>query len=204
MHCNISNHLVLTKQGGREKYEHDLKKSATLYVGNLSFFTSEEQLYELFSKCGDIKRVIMGLNKINMTPCGFCFVEYHLRDHARDAMRYINGTRLDDRLIRTDWDPGFQPGRQYGRGSSGGQVRDDFRMDFDEARGGFGGKMTQNYNRIQDLPTETRPRRDSDRAPRRELSTSTTSTPKGSLKSENEGNTPKKRKMEESDEEDDD
>ena len=38
-------------------------------------------------------------------------------------MRYINGTRLDDRIIRTDWDAGFKEGRQYGRVRSGGQVR---------------------------------------------------------------------------------
>lgn len=37
-------------------------------------------------------------------------------------MRYINGTRLDDRIIRTDWDVGFREGRQYGRGKTGGQV----------------------------------------------------------------------------------
>ncbi len=37
-------------------------------------------------------------------------------------MRYINQTRLDDRIIRTDWDAGFIDGRQFGRGRSGGQV----------------------------------------------------------------------------------
>lgn len=37
-------------------------------------------------------------------------------------MRYVNGTRLDDRIIRTDWDAGFIEGRQYGRGKHGGQV----------------------------------------------------------------------------------
>ena len=36
--------------------------------------------------------------------------------------RYVNGTRLDDRIVRTDWDAGFVEGRQYGRGKSGGQV----------------------------------------------------------------------------------
>jgi hypothetical protein len=30
--------------------------------------------------------------------------------------------RMDDRIIRTDWDAGFVEGRQYGRGKSGGQV----------------------------------------------------------------------------------
>jgi nuclear cap-binding protein subunit 2 len=37
-------------------------------------------------------------------------------------MRYVNGTRLDDRIIRSDWDAGFCEGRQYGRGKTGGQV----------------------------------------------------------------------------------
>lgn len=47
---------------------------------------------------------------------------YYLREDAEDAMRCINGTRLDDRIIRTDWDAGFVEGRQYGRGKHGGQV----------------------------------------------------------------------------------
>ena len=49
--------------------------SSTVYVGNMSFYTTEEQVYELFSMCGDVKRVIMGLHRANKTPCGFCFVE---------------------------------------------------------------------------------------------------------------------------------
>lgn len=53
-------------------------------------------------------------------------------------MKYIGGTKLDERVIRTDLDPGFQEGRQYGRGKSGGQVRDEFREEFDAGRGGYG------------------------------------------------------------------
>lgn len=53
-------------------------------------------------------------------------------------MKYIGGTKLDERIIRTDLDPGFEEGRQYGRGKSGGQVRDEYRDDFDEGRGGLG------------------------------------------------------------------
>lgn len=61
-----------------EKVKEALKISSTLYVGNLSFFTTEEQIYELFSKCGEIKRIIMGLDRFKKTPCGFCFVEYFI------------------------------------------------------------------------------------------------------------------------------
>lgn len=82
----------------------------------------------------------MGLDKYKKTPCGFCFVEYYTRADAEDCLRYtvkilllykkmiiqcfryINGTRLDDRIVRTDWDAGFIEGRQYGRGKTGGQV----------------------------------------------------------------------------------
>uniref|UniRef100_A0A8C3RRQ4 Nuclear cap-binding protein subunit 2 n=1 Tax=Chelydra serpentina TaxID=8475 RepID=A0A8C3RRQ4_CHESE len=109
-------------RGNRYDQERLLKKSCTLYVGNLSFYTTEEQIYELFGKSGDIKKIIMGLDKVKKTACGFCFVEYYSRGDAENAMRYINGTRLDDRIIRTDWDAGFKEGRQYGRGRSGGQV----------------------------------------------------------------------------------
>lgn len=65
----------------------------------------------------------MGLDKYKKTPCGFCFVEYYTRNDAEHCLRYINGTRLDDRVVRTDWDAGFIEGRQYGRGKTGGQVK---------------------------------------------------------------------------------
>ncbi|XP_027739382.1 nuclear cap-binding protein subunit 2 [Empidonax traillii] len=125
-------------RGTRHDQERLLRKSCTLYVGNLSFYTTEEQIHELFGKSGDIKKVIMGLDKVKKTACGFCFVEYYARGDAENAMRYINGTRLDDRIIRTDWDAGFKEGRQYGRGRSGGQVRDEYRQDYDAGRGGYG------------------------------------------------------------------
>merc|ERR1712165_294244 len=125
-------------KGSRNDQERLLRVSTTMYVGNLSFFTTEEQLYELFGMCGDVKRVIMGLDKFKKTPCGFCFVEYYTREDAEKSMMYVNGTRLDDRVIRTDWDAGFVEGRQYGRGKSGGQVRDEYRTDFDGGRGGYG------------------------------------------------------------------
>ena len=80
-------------KGSRNEQERLLLNSTTLYVGNLSFFTTEEQLYELFGKCGDVKKIIMGLEKFKRTPCGFCFVEYYLREDAENAQRYINGTR---------------------------------------------------------------------------------------------------------------
>lgn len=125
-------------KGSRGELDKLLRLSTTMYVGNLAFYTTEGQIFELFSKCGDIKRIVMGLDKFKKTPCGFCFIEYYTRDDAENCMRYVNGTRLDDRIIRTDWDAGFVEGRQYGRGKTGGQVRDEYRTDYDIGRGGYG------------------------------------------------------------------
>lgn len=96
----------------------------------------------------------MGLDRFQKTPCGFCFVEYYTHQDALDCMKYIGGTKLDERVIRTDLDEGFAEGRQYGcvplaqqilcrltsyrRGKSGGQVRDEYRNEYDPGRGGFG------------------------------------------------------------------
>ena len=59
-----------------------------------------EQVYELFSRCGEVKRVIMGLDRYQKTPCGFCFVEFHHRESTEDALRLISGCKLDERIIR--------------------------------------------------------------------------------------------------------
>ncbi|KAM0847075.1 hypothetical protein ACQ4PT_055260 [Festuca glaucescens] len=128
--------------GTQEDFEAALLASLTVYVGNMSFYSTEEQAYELFSRAGEIKKIIMGLDKNTKTPCGFCFVLYYSREDAEDAVKYISGTMLDDRPIRVDFDWGFQEGRQWGRGRSGGQVRDEYRTDYDPGRGGYG-KMVQ-------------------------------------------------------------
>ncbi|PHU24997.1 Nuclear cap-binding protein subunit 2 [Capsicum chinense] len=107
--------------GTQEEFEDALLRSITVYVGNMSFYTTEEQVYELFSRAGEIKKIVMGLDKNSKTPCGFCFVMYYSRDDAEDSVKYISGTILDDRPIRVDFDWGFQEGRQWGRGRSGGQ-----------------------------------------------------------------------------------
>ncbi|KAK1399635.1 Nuclear cap-binding protein subunit 2 [Heracleum sosnowskyi] len=129
-------------QGSQDEFEHALLTSATVYVGNMSFYTTEEQAYELFSRAGEIKKIVMGLDKNTKTPCGFCFIMYYSREDTEDAVKYISGTILDDRPIRVDFDWGFQEGRQWGRGRSGGQVRDEYRTDYDPGRGGYG-KLVQ-------------------------------------------------------------
>ncbi|VDK65891.1 unnamed protein product, partial [Anisakis simplex] len=50
-------------QGSDREQARLLATSTTLYVGNLSYYTTEEQVYELFSRAGRIRRIIMGIDR---------------------------------------------------------------------------------------------------------------------------------------------
>ena len=82
-----------------------LSLTTTLYVGNLAFYTTEEQLYSFFSLAGRVRLVRMGLNERTMTPCGFCFVEYERHEEALECQRQLSGLMCDERVIRADLDP---------------------------------------------------------------------------------------------------
>lgn len=81
-------------------------------------------------------------------------------------MRFVSGTKLDERVIRCDLDPGYRDGRQYGRGRSGGQVRDEYRQEYDAGRGGWG------HNRLREEEErkriEEQQKRENERHERRE------------------------------------
>ena len=111
-----------------------LERSTTIYVGNLNFQTTEETIYSTFIDCGPIKRIIMGVNKITHEPCGFCFVEFFDRESTLNAVIAKGGIIIDGNVIRPDIDRGFEEGRQYGRGKSGGQIRDEARGGKDPSR----------------------------------------------------------------------
>lgn len=125
-----------------------LLTSCCLYVGNLSYFSTEQQVYELFMRCGNVNRVIMGLNKQTKKQCGFCFVEYVTREAAEIAFETLDNTMLDGRCIRVDWDVGFEEGRQYGRGVTGCQRRDEMRRKEDPARPSGNGLLGNKRERM--------------------------------------------------------
>jgi nuclear cap-binding protein subunit 2 len=110
-----------------KQWQDKIERSTTLYIGNLDTETTDYQLHALFGRVGEVKRIIMGKDRNDKeTPCGFCFVEYVRRADTEDAIRFFNGMKVDEHIIRVDWDGGFEEGRQYGRGRSGGQVRWDY------------------------------------------------------------------------------
>lgn len=128
--------------GGEAEWKKKLESSSTVYVGNISCYTNELQLYELFTRCGSIKRIIMGIDRIKKTPCGFCFIEFDERESALKSINLINRTYLDGRQVNVNMDAGFQENRQYGRGVHGGQLGDERKREREQDDGSRGGYRT--------------------------------------------------------------
>ena len=108
----------------REQYLKLIETTTTVYLGNLHPKTTESTIYSVFSDCGPINRVIMGVNRNTKEPCGFCFIEFFDRQSALNAVDE-NRFMIDGNQVRADLDRGFEEGRQYGRGLNGGQVRNE-------------------------------------------------------------------------------
>lgn len=124
----------------RQERQERLNVSKTLYIGNLSFYVTEEQIYKMVSPFGDVLEIVMVLNTATKCPCGACFVVYAHRLAAESAHSALQGIRIDDREVSVGWDTGLDPEqrRRWGRGFGGGMVVDSVRPTYDEARGGLG------------------------------------------------------------------
>ncbi|MFN2243946.1 MAG: RNA recognition motif domain-containing protein [Anaerolineae bacterium] len=73
-----------------------------LYVGNLSYGTTESKLRELFGEFGEIVSVNMITDRETGRPKGFAFVEMASDEAAQNAIAELNGKVVDQREIRVD------------------------------------------------------------------------------------------------------
>ena len=70
-----------------------------LYVGNLSFNTTQAQVRELFSQAGEVTEVNLITDRYTGTPKGFGFVEMATEEAAQEAIQRFNGYSLDNRAL---------------------------------------------------------------------------------------------------------
>jgi RNA recognition motif-containing protein len=73
----------------------------SIYVGNISFETTNEQLRDLFSAHGDVKSVKLINDRDTGKPRGFAFVEMD-DDSAEDAITATDGVELEGRSLRVN------------------------------------------------------------------------------------------------------
>jgi RNA recognition motif-containing protein len=73
-----------------------------LYVGNLSFETTEDGLRNMFAKAGTVVSVDMIKDRNTGRPKGFAFITMNNQEDAQNAINLLNEKMLDDRAIRVD------------------------------------------------------------------------------------------------------
>jgi cold-inducible RNA-binding protein len=70
-----------------------------LYVGNLSYRTSDSDLQQLFSQIGQVQSAILVTDRDTGRSRGFGFVEMSSREEGERAIREFNGKEVDGRSL---------------------------------------------------------------------------------------------------------
>jgi RNA recognition motif-containing protein len=70
-----------------------------IYVGNMSFETTESEISELFGSHGEVDKVKLITDRDTGRPRGFGFVEMRNDQSARDAIAALDGTELGGRQL---------------------------------------------------------------------------------------------------------
>jgi|OpeIllAssembly_1097287.scaffolds.fasta_scaffold17640_2 RNA recognition motif-containing protein len=111
-----------------------------LYVGNISFQATEDDLRELFAKSGEVESVKMITDQFTGKPKGFGFVEMANEEDAKNAITALNGTTFMDRAMTVAEAKPQQPRekRSFGGGGRGG---------FGGSKGGYGGSGRGGFGR---------------------------------------------------------
>ncbi len=95
-----------------------------IYVGNLSFDTTEDSLRELFGQHGDVDEVAIISDRDTGRSRGFGFVTMPNSSQAQAAMSALNGTECDGRTLNVN-----EARAKTGAGGGGGGNRGGGRRD---------------------------------------------------------------------------
>jgi RNA recognition motif-containing protein len=71
-----------------------------IYIGNLSFSTTEDGLKSLFAEFGDVESVKIIKDRFSGRPKGFAFIEMPSNSEADQAIKALNGNRIAGNHIK--------------------------------------------------------------------------------------------------------
>src|ERR1700722_15141993 len=115
--------------------------SNKLFVGNLSFNTTENDLQEAFAAHGTVLEANLMMDRMSGRSRGFAFVTMSSPDEAQKAIQAMHGASLDNRALTVNIArPKEERPRTGGGGGGGGGDRRDFR-----GGGGGGGGGRDRY-----------------------------------------------------------
>jgi RNA recognition motif-containing protein len=94
--------------------------SSKVFVGNLEFSTTKDQLETLFAEVGSVVDVFLPSDRATGRPRGFAFVEYNSEEEAQAAIKKFDGYELGGRSLRVNPAEARSPGQSRGGFSPGG------------------------------------------------------------------------------------
>ena len=108
-----------------------------IYVGNLNYTSTKEQLQEHFAQFGGISEVALPEDKFTGKPRGFAFITFNSPADAQKACDLANGQEFSGRTLKVN----LAQERERTGGGSGGRS---------DSRGGFGGGRGGDRDRDSD------------------------------------------------------
>jgi RNA recognition motif-containing protein len=117
--------------------------STKLYVGNLAFQTTSQELQELFATAGTVESASVVEDRMTGRSRGFAFVEMSTKEEATAAIDQFNGKEVGGRALKVnEAKPRENRGGGGGRGFGGGGGRGGYGGN---RSGGGGGGRGSNY-----------------------------------------------------------
>ena len=107
-----------------------------VFVGNMSFDTTREELQELFAQAGEVTEVVVPTDRMSGRPRGFAFVSFATDELAAAAILALDGKELGGRNLRVNEASTARPMRPGGGSGGGG----GFSRPFGAGGGGGGGR----------------------------------------------------------------
>ena len=108
--------------------------STKLFVGNLSFNATENQLQDMFAEHGPVQEVDLIVDRFSGRPRGFAFVTMETKEGADAAIKALNGKDLDGRALTVNEARPREERQRSGGGGGGGGYGGG-----GGGRGGYGG-----------------------------------------------------------------
>ncbi|NXG06877.1 RBM19 protein, partial [Sakesphorus luctuosus] len=82
-----------------DEEEEDLSESGRLFVRNLPFTSTEEDLEKIFSKYGPLSEIHFPIDRLTKKPKGFAFITYMIPEHAVKAFAELDGQVFQGRMM---------------------------------------------------------------------------------------------------------
>ncbi len=80
----------------------DLVRIVTIYIGNLSFSATEEDLMEVFTEYGSVRRISLPVDRETGKKRGFAFIEMESEDQEDAAISELDGAEWLGRELRVN------------------------------------------------------------------------------------------------------